>query len=173
MSSVKKHSHFNFKEPIYKLMYLYIGVIGIVAVACCCIVAAAVKNYSIAYASLIHVPFIVCAIILNVIFNALVTGYGASGMKKAAVTASSVFLFIAKYIVLLLGLIIGVIVDATTKVDYFNIYALVGCAFIYPIGSILATLHLFISERKKDKVKKKPKYNQASSYSAKESYEKN
>ena len=171
--STKKQPHFNFKEPIYKLMYLYIGIIAILAVIGCCIGGFVSNVNSIAYASLIHIPFIILTIVINVIFNTLVTDYGASGMKKAAVTASSIFLFIAKYIILLLGLIIGVVVDVTTKVDYFNIYALVGCAFIYPIGSLIATIHYFIYERKKYKVKKKKVYNQASSYIVKENHEKN
>ena len=172
MRAQKKQSHFNFNQPIYRLMYLYIGVLCACAVISCCIAGFVSKHNNIAYASLIHMPCIACAVILNVIVNQLVTDYGASGVKKASVITASVFLFIAKYIVLLLGLVIGVVVNVTTK-NYFNIYALVGCAFVYPLGSLIATLHLSIVERKKDKAKKKKVYNQASSYVVKENHEQN
>ena len=170
MKKSKHQVHFNFKEPIYKLMYLYIGVLGGAAVIGCTIAGIISGIHSIAYASLIHGPFIIGAIILTVIFNQLITDYGIAGMKHGSIIASSVFLFIAKYIILLLGLIIGVVVDITTS-NYFNIYALLGCSFIFPIGNLIAVLHNYILERKKDKLKKKKVYNQASSYITKESHE--
>ena len=154
-------------------MYLYIGVLCFCAVVGCLIGGFVSGINSIAYAALIHIPFIACAIILNVIFNAFITAYSLSGTKKAVVTVVSIFLYIVKYIILLMGLIIGVIVNACTHLDYFSIYALVGYAFIYPIGAIISTIHYSIIERKKDKAKKKQVYNEASSYIAGGQHEEN
>ena len=145
-------------------MYLYIGAICLLSFLGCLIGGCISKIYSITYASLIHIPFITCTLVINVIFNQIITDYGLGGAKKAAVVASAIFLYIAKYIILLMGLIIGVIVNVCTHNEYFNIYALVGCAFIYPIGAIISSIHYSIIERKKDKAKKKPIYNEASSY---------
>ena len=158
---MERKSKFNFKEPIYKLMYLYIGILSTLALISCLVIGLVINNYSIIWACLINFPFITIAIVLNVILNTFIASCQG---KKATVSTIAVFLYITKYIILLLGLIIGIIVDTCVDWNIFNIYTLAACALIYPLGAIISTIHLSIIERKKDKEKKKEVHNEASSY---------
>mgnify|MGYP004448828149 FL=1 len=168
-----KHNPINWKEPFYKVMYLYVGVLCFCGVVGCLIGSVASDKYYIVYGALINVPFIIIAVVLNVVFNYMITAFAAQGGKKGSLTAVAIFLNILKYFIAIMGLIIGVIVDVTTSDDIFNIYSMMGCAFIYPVGSLISSIHISVIERKKDKAKKKKVLDKASSYIVKEENETN
>ena len=114
------------------------------------------NNYTILYGCLLNIPFIIAAFVLGIIFNNLIFKTFKQS-RKGGIVIISILLYCTKYIVLLLGLIIGVIINRVTNQDIFNIYALFSTALVYPasifLGSMTYHIRLSTSERKK---KEKP-----------------
>lgn len=106
------------------------------------------KNYSILYACLINIPFIYLCLFFGFISNRWIF----NSNHKTQTTIISIFLYCIRYIILLLGMIIGLVVNASTKADVFNIYVLFSCVLIYPIASILAVIvYNHINNKQKNK----------------------
>ena len=109
------------------------------------------KNYSILYACLINIPFIYLCLFFGVISNRWIFNIN----HKIHTTIIAIFLYCIHYIILLLGMIIGLVVNASTKTDVFNIYVLFTCVLIYLIASILAVIVYNYINNKKQKNKTK------------------
>ena len=154
MTKQTKKNIFSERVNIFFLIYLsiLIGVSFLITLT----LSAVYNNYTILYGCLLNVPFIIAAFVLGIIFNNLIFKTFKQS-RKGGIVIISILLYCTKYIVLLLGLIIGVIVNRVTNQDIFNIYALFSTALVYPasifLGSMTYHIRLSTSERKK---KEKP-----------------
>ena len=154
MTKQTKKNIFSEKVNIFFLIYLsiLIGVSFLITLT----LSAVYNNYTILYGCLLNIPFIIAAFVLGIIFNNLIFKTFKQS-RKGGIVIISILLYCTKYIVLLLGLIIGVIVNRVTNQDMFNIYALFSTALVYPVsiflGSMTYHIRLSTSERKK---KEKP-----------------
>lgn len=154
MTKQTKKNIFSEKVNIFFLIYLsiLIGVSFLITLT----LSAVYNNYTILYGCLLNIPFIIAAFVLGIIFNNLIFKTFKQS-RKGGIVVISILLYCTKYIVLLLGLIIGVIVNRVTNQDIFNIYALFSTALVYPVsiflGSMTYHIRLSTSERKK---KEKP-----------------
>ena len=150
MTKQTKKNIFSERVNIFFLIYLsiLIGVSFLITLT----LSVVYNNYTILYGCLLNVPFIIAAFVLGIIFNNLIFKTFKQS-RKGWIVVISILLYCTKYIVLLLGLIIGVIVNLIFNQDIFNIYALFSTALIYPIsiflGSITYHISLSISENKK------------------------
>ena len=154
MTKQTKKNIFSGRVNIFFLIYLsiLIGVSFLITLT----LSAVYNNYTILYGCLLNIPFIIAAFVLGIVFNNLIFKTFKQS-RKGGIVIISILLYCTKYIVLLLGLIIGVIVNRVTNQDIFNIYALFLTALVYPVsiflGSMTYHIRLSISERKK---KEKP-----------------
>lgn len=154
MTKQTKKNIFSEKVNIFFLIYLsiLIGVSFLITLT----LSAVYNNYTILYGCLLNIPFIIAAFVLGIIFNNLIFKTFKQS-RKGWIVVISILLYCTKYIVLLLGLIIGVIINRVTNQDIFNIYALFSTALVYPasifLGSMTYHIRLSTSERKK---KEKP-----------------
>ena len=154
MAKQTKKNIFSERVNIFFLIYLsiLIGVSFLITLT----LSAVYNNYTILYGCLLNIPFIIAAFVLGIVFNNLIFKTFKQS-RKGGIVIISILLYCTKYIVLLLGLIIGVIVNRVTNQDIFNIYALFLTALVYPVsiflGSMTYHIRLSISERKK---KEKP-----------------
>lgn len=154
MTKQTKKNIFSERVNIFFLIYLsiLIGVSFLITLT----MSVVYNNYTILYGCLLNVPFIIAAFVLGIIFNNLIFRTFKQS-HKGGIVVISILLYCTKYIVLLLGLIIGVIVNRVTNQDIFNIYALFSTALVYPVsiflGSMTYHIRLSTSERKK---KEKP-----------------
>ena len=154
MTKQTKKNIFSERVNIFFLIYLsiLIGVSFLITLT----LSAVYNNYTILYGCLLNIPFIIAAFVLGIIFNNLIFKTFKQS-RKGGIVIISILLYCTKYIVLLLGLIIGVIVNRVTNQDIFNIYALFSTALVYPasifLGSMTYHIRLSTSERKK---KEKP-----------------
>lgn len=154
MTKQTKKNIFSERVNIFFLIYLsiLIGVSFLITLT----LSAVYNNYTILYGCLLNIPFIIAAFVLGIIFNNLIFKTFKQS-RKGGIVIISILLYCTKYIVLLLGLIIGVIVNRVTNQDIFNIYALFSIALVYPVsiflGSMTYHIRLSTSERKK---KEKP-----------------
>ena len=154
MTKQTKKNIFSERVNIFFLIYLsiLIGVSFLITLT----LSVVYNNYTILYGCLLNVPFIIAAFVLGIIFNNLIFKTFKQS-RKGGIVVISILLYCTKYIVLLLGLIIGVIVNRVTNQDIFNIYALFSIALVYPVsiflGSMTYHIRLSTSERKK---KEKP-----------------
>lgn len=154
MTKQTKKNIFSERVNIFFLIYLsiLIGVSFLITLT----LSAVYNNYTILYGCLLNIPFIIAAFVLGIIFNNLIFKTFKQS-RKGGIVIISILLYCTKYIVLLLGLIIGVIVNRVTNQDIFNIYALFLTALVYPVsiflGSMTYHIRLSTSERKK---KEKP-----------------
>ena len=154
MTKQTKKNIFSERVNIFFLIYLsiLIGVSFLITLT----LSAVYNNYTILYGCLLNIPFIIAAFVLGIIFNNLIFKTFKQS-RKGGIVIISILLYCTKYIVLLLGLIIGVIINRVTNQDIFNIYALFSTALVYPIsiflGSMTYHIRLSTSERKK---KEKP-----------------
>lgn len=154
MTKQTKKNIFSEKVNIFFLIYLsiLIGVSFLITLT----LSAVYNNYTILYGCLLNIPFIIAAFVLGIIFNNLIFKTFKQS-RKGGIVVISILIYCTKYIVLLLGLIIGVIVNRVTNQDIFNIYALFSIALVYPVsiflGSMTYHIRLSTSERKK---KEKP-----------------
>jgi len=154
MTKQTKKNIFSERVNIFFLIYLsiLIGVSFLITLT----LSAVYNNYTILYGCLLNIPFIIAAFVLGIIFNNLIFKTFKQS-RKGGIVIISILLYCTKYIVLLLGLIIGVIVNRVTNQDMFNIYALFSTALVYPVsiflGSMTYHIRLSTSERKK---KEKP-----------------
>ena len=154
MTKQTKKNIFSERVNIFFLIYLsiLIGVSFLITLT----MSVVYNNYTILYGCLLNVPFIIAAFVLGIIFNNLIFKTFKQS-RKGGIVVISILLYCTKYIVLLLGLIIGVIVNRVTNQDIFNIYALFSTALVYPVsiflGSMTYHIRLSTSERKK---KEKP-----------------
>lgn len=154
MAKQTKKNIFSERVNIFFLIYLsiLIGVSFLITLT----LSAVYNNYTILYGCLLNIPFIIAAFVLGIVFNNLIFKTFKQS-RKGGIVIISILLYCTKYIVLLLGLIIGVIVNRVTNQDIFNIYALFLTALVYPVsiflGSMTYHIRLSTSERKK---KEKP-----------------
>ena len=154
MTKQTKKNIFSERVNIFFLIYLsiLIGVSFLITLT----LSVVYNNYTILYGCLLNVPFIIAAFVLGIIFNNLIFKTFKQS-HKGGIVVISILLYCTKYIVLLLGLIIGVIINRVTNQDIFNIYALFSTALVYPasifLGSMTYHIRLSTSERKK---KEKP-----------------
>ena len=154
MTKQTKKNIFSERVNIFFLIYLsiLIGVSFLITLT----LSVVYNNYTILYGCLLNVPFIIAAFVLGIIFNNLIFKTFKQS-RKGGIVVISILLYCTKYIVLLLGLIIGVIINRVTNQDIFNIYALFSTALVYPasifLGSMTYHIRLSTSERKK---KEKP-----------------
>ena len=154
MTKQTKKNIFSERVNIFFLIYLsiLIGVSFLITLT----LSAVYNNYTILYGCLLNIPFIIAAFVLGIIFNNLIFKTFKQS-RKGGIVIISILLYCTKYIVLLLGLIIGVVVNRVTNQDIFNIYALFSTALVYPVsiflGSMTYHIRLSTSERKK---KEKP-----------------
>ena len=154
MTKQTKKNIFSERVNIFFLIYLsiLIGVSFLITLT----LSAVYNNYTILYGCLLNIPFIIAAFVLGIIFNNLIFKTFKQS-RKGGIVVISILLYCIKYIVLLLCLIIGVIVNRVIKQDIFNIYALFSTALVYPVsiflGSMTYHIRLSTSERKK---KEKP-----------------
>ena len=154
MTKQTKKNIFSERVNIFFLIYLsiLIGVSFLITLT----LSAVYNNYTILYGCLLNIPFIIAAFVLGIIFNNLIFKTFKQS-RKGWIVVISILLYCTKYIVLLLGLIIGVIINRVTNQDIFNIYALFSTALVYPasifLGSMTYHIRLSTSERKK---KEKP-----------------
>ena len=150
MTKQTKKNIFSEKVNIFFLIYLsiLIGVSFLITLT----LSAVYNNYTILYGCLLNIPFIIAAFVLGIIFNNLIFKTFKQS-RKGGIVIISILLYCTKYIVLLLGLIIGVIVNRVTNQDIFNIYALFSTVLVYPVsiflGSMTYHIRLSTSERKK------------------------
>ncbi len=115
---------------------------------CCLVSAIVLNNYAILYGMLIHIPFIFLGTICTIVFNHLI--FNLAKAKKQKINGIiSILLGISKYLIVILGLVIGVIVNLTTNRDIFNYISLSVCVFIYPISNIAAVIHYQVVSTKK------------------------
>ena len=154
MTKQTKKNIFSERVNIFFLIYLsiLIGVSFLITLT----LSVVYNNYTILYGCLLNIPFIIAAFVLGIIFNNLIFKTFKQS-RKGGIVIISILLYCTKYIVLLLGLIIGVIINRVTNQDIFNIYALFSTALVYPasifLGSMTYHIRLSTSERKK---KEKP-----------------
>ena len=145
-----------FSERVNIFFLIYISILIGVSFLITLTLSAVYNNYTILYGCLLNIPFIIAAFVLWIIFNNLIFKTFKQS-RKGGIVIISILLYCTKYIVLLLGLIIGVIVNRVTNQDIFNIYALFSIALVYPVsiflGSMTYHIRLSTSERKK---KEKP-----------------
>ena len=145
-----------FSERVNIFFLIYISILIGVSFLITLTLSVVYNNYTILYGCLLNVPFIIAAFVLGIIFNNLIFKTFKQS-RKGGIVIISILLYCTKYIVLLLGLIIGVIVNRVTNQDIFNIYALFLTALVYPVsiflGSMTYHIRLSTSERKK---KEKP-----------------
>lgn len=150
MTKQTKKNIFSERVNIFFLIYLsiLIGVSFLITLT----LSAVYNNYTILYGCLLNIPFIIAAFVLGIIFNNLIFKTFKQS-RKGGIFIISILIYCTKYIVLLLGLIIGVIVNRVTNQDIFNIYALFSTALVYPVsiflGSMTYHIRLSTSERKK------------------------
>ena len=145
-----------FSERVNIFFLIYLSILISVSFLITLTLSAVYNNYTILYGCLLNIPFIIAAFVLGIIFNNLIFKTFKQS-RKGGIIIISILLYCTKYIVLLLGLIIGVIVNRVTNQDIFNIYALFSTALVYPIsiflGSMTYHIRLSTSEHKK---KEKP-----------------
>lgn len=150
MTKQTKKNIFSERVNIFFLIYLsiLIGVSFLITLT----LSAVYNNYTILYGCLLNIPFIIAAFVLGIIFNNLIFKTFKQS-RKGGIVIISILLYCTKYIVLLLGLIIGVIVNRVINQDTFNIYALFSTVLVYPVsiflGSMTYHIRLSTSERKK------------------------
>ena len=141
-----------FSERVNIFFLIYISILIGVSFLITLTLSVVYNNYTILYGCLLNVPFIIAAFVLGIIFNNLIFKTFKQS-RKGGIVIISILLYCTKYIVLLLGLIIGVIVNRVTNQDIFNIYALFLTALVYPVsiflGSMTYHIRLSTSERKK------------------------
>ena len=129
-----KGNLFDKKINIYFLLFNSLFVL--IAFIICISLSVVYKNYSILYGCLINIPFIYLCLFFAYISNQWIFNVN----HKSRIIIIAIFLYSMRYIILLLGMIIGLIVNISTKVDVFDIYALFSCALIYPIASVFAII---------------------------------
>ena len=154
MTKQTKKNIFSERVNIFFLIYLsiLIGVSFLITLT----LSAVYNNYTILYGCLLNIPFIIAAFVLGIIFNNLIFKTFKQS-RKGWIVVISILLYCTKYIVLLLGLIIGVIVNRVTNQDIFNIYALFSTVLVYPVSIFLGsmTYHIWLSTSDRKK-KEKP-----------------
>ncbi len=134
MSNQPKNNLFDKKLNIYFLLFNTLLIL--IAFIVCISLSIIYKNYSIVYGCLINIPFIYFCLLFGFVTNKLIL---KNTNKKGAIVFS-IFMYMSKYIILLLGMIIGFIVNSATKSNVFNIYSLFTCVLIYPFGNILSVV---------------------------------
>lgn len=157
MEKNKVPFYIHFKEPIYIFKYTYLGSFFLLGFIVCLILGIVYKNYSIIYGWIINIPAFIISNILDVVFNQFIMELGKSHIKKSTNTFISIILFMVKYIIVFLGLIIALIVNEVTSKKIFNyISLLTGILVVYIIGEIIGYIHyhLYAIKHEKDNEEK-------------------
>lgn len=134
MPKQPKNNLFDQKLNIYFLLFnsLFILIVFVICIS----LSVVYKHYNIIYGLLINIPFVYICLLFAYIINKLILSIS----NKKHVIIFSVCMYAIKYVILLLGMIIGFIINLKTKTNIFNTYSLFSCALIYPTSSILAII---------------------------------
>ncbi|MDR3329842.1 MAG: hypothetical protein LBS76_01045 [Mycoplasmataceae bacterium] len=104
--------------------------------------------FDVTFAFMIGLGFPTLSVYLTKKITDLVLGLAKKGIKKSQIIFVSMVLFILKYIVVVIPLIVGLIVNACTKTLIFSPYVLVVTALIYPMTSLIVQWY-FVKKQKK------------------------
>ncbi len=134
MSNQPKNKLFDKQLNIYFLLF-NTSLILIASIVCISL-SIIYKNHSIIYGCIINIPFIYLSLLFGFITNKLIL----KNTNNKSIIVFSIFMYMSKYTILLLGMIIGFIVNSTTKSNVFNIYSLFTCVLIYPFSNIFSVI---------------------------------
>jgi cytochrome b561 len=68
---------------------------------------------------------------------------GKTKHKKCEIVTIAIFMHIAKYILIILPIIIGVVINIISDSEIFNLFSLIISALIYPTSSLLSQINLY------------------------------
>jgi hypothetical protein len=72
------------------------------------------------------------------------------GIKKGWVITISIFLYILKYIVAIIPIIIGSLINLYVDDSTFNLFSLIVITLIYPTSSLLSQINFYNKPTKKN-----------------------
>jgi hypothetical protein len=101
------------------------------------IVGLSVHRFDILFAFAITLVFPTIVVFVSQKITNGILSLAKNGLKNKQVVLVSIFLFIFKYFILMIPLIIGLLTNACTKTIIFNPFALVIGALIYPMTTLI------------------------------------
>lgn len=143
--SHKKNQPLNF----FYICLLSFNAIFLILAFLICVSLGACFNWNILWGMMIHVPFVLLGCLCTILFNKCVFHTTKSNQK--GLTKFLAFLLeIIKYVIILCGLLIGLIVNVSCNHDYFNYYSLAVCTLIYPCANLVALIYYAAKSSKKN-----------------------
>ncbi|MDR0740063.1 MAG: hypothetical protein LBF00_04250 [Mycoplasmataceae bacterium] len=132
----------------YILSALWTGTLSFLALIIGIIIGLSIYRFDVIYAFAITLIFpTIVVFVSQKITNGILT-FAKGGAKGKQIIWIAVFLFIFKYLILMIPLIIGLLINAITKTTIFNPFALVVGVLIYPLTTLIVQWY-FIRDNKK------------------------
>lgn len=127
------------KKPKSFNYYLLLSILGCISLSFLISLGVSIglNDYKIIYGFLINLPFILLVTLTNKYLLNLVFLIGKHNKKQ--VYFISILLFVIKGIILVLGVVIGLLVNKFIG-ETFNQYSLILNYFIFPLGTLIASV---------------------------------
>jgi hypothetical protein len=101
------------------------------------VVGLAAHMFNVTFAMALSFIFPTFCVFLSKKMTDFILKFAKTGVRKGQIMFISILLFVLKYIVIVIPLIVGLIVNASTKSMIFNPFALVIAALIYPTTTLI------------------------------------
>lgn len=111
------------------------------------IVGVSTKSFNIEFAILLGFPFPIAAVCIGKLINNLIFAIGKERTKKGKIMASAIFLYLFKYLIVVLPIITGMAIDLGLHSMVFDPIGLVIIVLVYALTTIIVQFY-FIQYKK-------------------------
>lgn len=137
----------------YILSGLWTGTLSLLALVIGIIVGLAAHRFDVTFAFIITLVFPSFVVFISMKVTNGVINFAKSGGTKKQIILVSMLLFVIKYLVLVIPLIAGLLVNIGTNTIIFNPFALVIGILIYPTTTLIVQWY-FVRDNRKEKKQK-------------------
>lgn len=138
---MQQSNSFFVKQLIWSYLLFCVGLITVCFVSSLSIYRNCILSF------ILYAPFPILLVLSTKFIMDCVMRVSKNGVKKKWVIVISIFLYIFKYILAILPLLIGVLINTHADINIFNLISLVVVVLIYPTSSLLSQFN-FMKENK-------------------------
>jgi hypothetical protein len=129
----------NFDNPnrFYLLSGFWSALLSFSALVIGIVIGLSIHRFDVLFAFVLNLIFPSLTVLLSYKFTNLIFSFIKNGAQKRQIIVFSMFLFVVKYIVVVMPLIMGLIINGSMHTTMFNPFALVIGALIYPMTTLI------------------------------------
>ncbi|MDR1991250.1 MAG: hypothetical protein LBP70_00765 [Mycoplasmataceae bacterium] len=134
----------------YTLSAIWSTILSISYLIIVIIISISIKRFNVMFAAMINLFVPTLVVFISQKFTNIIFNYGKKDVQKKQIILLAMCLFVIKYIIIVIPLLIGLIVNLSISSLIFNPFVLVIGALIYPMATLIVQWY-FVKGNHKEK----------------------